>query len=107
MKVYLQNWTPLKRLTNPRQISVFSQFELTNQNINLRSIQNNVANGEIIIEYEIAPGAINGIIRLQEDIVLHRNWNELGAAHKIIIRSVENEVTKDDESMDTIDVPTI
>lgn len=107
MKFYLQNWTPLKMLSNTRQIVVFSEFELTDQNINLRSIQNNVANGEVIVEYEISPGTITGKIRLREDVFLQSSWNELGPAHKIIIRSIENAVTKDDESMDTIDAPTI
>lgn len=107
MKVYLENWTPLKKLSNTKQIVVFSQFNLTNQNINLHFIQNNVKDGEVIIEYFIEPGALTGRVRLREDVFLNVNWNEVPAGHKLIIRSREAGEVKDDESMDTVDAPTI
>ena len=107
MKVYLKNWTPLRISNNNLQITVISEIELTNQNINLRSIQNNVAAGEIIIEYEVTPGNITGTVRPRENIFLHNNLDLLGPTHKIIIRVYENEVVEDEESMDSIHIPSI
>ena len=101
MRTFLKNWMVLKSIQDLRLLYIYSDWELNNQKIELKSIFNDIANLKVVVTYEISAGALTGLVKIQDDITLNSSWMALPANHQIqIIAKIGVEI-KDDETVQT------
>jgi hypothetical protein len=106
MRTYLKDWMTVKQSGNLAQINVFSTWDLTKQNINLKKITDDNVNHQVIIEYDIVNDPdFTGLKTVTARTVLQTLFPDLPDGHEIVLRAYENAELTDDESSDTGSAP--
>jgi len=101
MRTYLKNWMVLKSTKDLRLMYVYSDWELTNRKITLKSTFNDIPNKKLIITYQISNDTVSSLVKVQDDVYLYCSWMALPAGHEIQIIAKEGDVTTDDETSPT------
>jgi len=105
-KVYIDNWSGFRPISDLRKIGVFAEWNLNAQKVEFQSSKNSALDNEVIFEYKISAGETTGRARTTNYAAVHFDSNSLPlSTHKIIIKSYESSTLKDDLSMDTKDAP--
>jgi hypothetical protein len=101
MRTYLKNWMALKSTKDLRLLYVYSDWELTNKKIELKTTFNDIPNKKLIITYQISNDTVSSLVKIQDDVYLYCSWMALPAGHQIQIIAMEGSNITDDETIQT------
>lgn len=105
MASYVTNWVAVKDSINTRRIVLFVEFNLTNQDIEIRQITDAISSANATGAFNIVGGSNTGKFWKKAEIFLSTAHTQLPVNHTTTVQTYENNVKQDDESTSTGSAP--